>query len=325
MSHITEAQRYTIFCMFKQGKTQTEIGKSIGKHKSVISREISRNKDGRSGGYRYDLAQRKYERRRKFSAKHIRFTAAIKSKVVALLEQDYSPEQLVGYLGKKGEDCVSHESIYQYIWENKKQGGELYTHLRRQGRHYRKRGNLKDNRGIIKDRIGIEQRPAIVENKERFGDLEVDLIIGKGHKEAILTANERASGAFKMKKIPSKKAEIVAAAMCEMLEDWKPYIYTITSDNGKEFAAHQSVAKQLNIDYYFARPYHSWERGANENLNGLIRQYFPKKYDFSLITEQKMKEVEEKINQRPRKRYGYENPIFVMEKLLFNDKVAFVT
>jgi len=192
-------------------------------------------------------------------------------------------------------------------------------------RKYRKRGSAKDNRGIITDKVMIDKRPSIVEKRARFGDLEVDLIIGQNHKQAIVTLNDRASGMLKMKKVNTKKAAEVAAAINEMLEDWMPYIHTITSDNGKEFANHKKVAFINNIDYYFANPYHSWERGSNENLNRLIRQYFPKKSDFRIITKQRIKQIEEKLNNRPRKRFNYENPIFVMNKLLFNQKVAFVT
>ncbi len=325
MSHITYEQRHTISCMLKQGYKQTEIGVVLGKSKSVISREIHRNKDLRSGEYKSDLAQKKYRQRQDEKNKHIRFTDSIKCDVEALLEEDYSPEQIVGTLEKRGIPTVSHERIYQYIWEDKKQNGFLYTHLRRQGRHYRKRGSNKDSRGIIRDRVSIDQRPPIVEKKERFGDLEVDLIIGEHHKEAIVTINDRASGVLKMKKVASKESSIVANAINDLLVEWIPYIHTITSDNGKEFAAHEMVASELYVDYYFAHPYHSWERGANENLNGLIRQYIPKKTNFMNLTEEFIKSIEMKLNNRPRKRYDFETPIFVMEKLLFNQKVAFVT
>jgi len=220
---------------------------------------------------------------------------------------------------------VSIERIYQHIWKDKRNGGNLYLHLRRQGRKYNKRGSSHKSRGIIKGRIGIEKRPKIVEEKNRFGDLEVDLIIGKNHKQAIITINDRASGMLKMQKVNSKKAEEVSRSIVSMLEDWKPYLKTITSDNGKEFAHHKYISENINIPYYFATPYHSWERGANENLNGLIRQYFKKGSDFSLITNEEIKAVELKLNNRPRKRFNYENPIFVMNKLLFNKKVAFVT
>lgn len=325
MAHLTVSQRYTIESMLKAGYKQSEIALVIGKDKSVISREIKRNCDQRSGSYSHDLAQRKYYKRQKEKPKRVRFTTELKTNVNTLLQEDYSPEQVVGTLKKQGKDTVSVETIYQYLWRDKKKGGSLYLHLRHQGRKYRKRGNLKDNRGIINNRVDIDKRPKIVENRSRFGDLEVDLIIGKNHKQAILTINDRASGMLKMRKVNSKKAEIVSQAIIDELQDWIPYLHTITADNGKEFAHHQSVAEQLNIDHYFAKPYHSWERGSNENLNGLIRQYFKKSTDFESLTQQQIKEVENKLNSRPRKRFAYENPIFVMNQLLFNNKVAFVT
>ena len=173
--------------------------------------------------------------------------------------------------------------------------------------------------------MSIEQRPGVVDQRKRFGDLEVDLIIGKNHNQAILTINDRASGMLKMKKVASKESDVVTTAINGLLEEWIPYINTITADNGKEFAGHKKVAKFLNIDYYFARPYHSWERGSNENLNGLIRQYFPKGCDFTNITQCRINEVEKILNSRPRKRFDYENPIFVMDKLLFNPEVAFMS
>ena len=325
MAHLTTKQRYTISCMLRQGKNQSEIADLIGKHKSVVCREISRNKDQRSGVYRDELANRKYASRQKEKRKHVRFTPEVQVFVETLLIQDYSPEQIVGVARKTGVDCVSHECIYQHVWEDKKKKGELYTHLRRKGRTYRKRGNNKDSRGIITGRVSIEQRPEIVEKRSRFGDLEVDLIIGKNHKQAIVTLNDRASGVLKMQKVHSKDSSVVSAAIIEMLDDWSPFLHTITSDNGKEFARHKQVAQRANIDYYFAHPYHSWERGSNENLNGLVRQYLPKKTDFTQITDQYINQIQNKLNNRPRKRFNYESPIFVMNKLLFNPEVALVT
>ena len=325
MSHITESQRYTISSMFKQGYKQFEIARAIGKNKSVISRELKRNSDRRSGIYNDELAHRKYAKRQKEKHKYIKFTLEMQKEVEVLLREDFSPEQVVGVFLKQGKQVVSVERIYQHIWDNKKVFGNLYTHLRRQGRTYRKRGASKDSRGVLKNRISIEQRPLEVEKRERFGDLEVDLIIGKNHEQAIVTINDRASGMLKMKKIPSKKAKVVQQTITELLEEWIPYIFTITSDNGKEFADHQTVAEKSYIDYYFAHPYHSWERGANENLNGLIRQYIPKNTDFKTLSNQYIKNIETKLNNRPRKRFNFDSPIFEMEKLLFNQKVAFVT
>ena len=325
MTHITQLQRYAICCMLKQGYKQIEIAVAIGKDKTVVRKEIKRNSDKRNGVYKHELAQKKYAKRQKEKAKQKRFTKNIQQAIELLLRDDYSPEQVVGYLEKQDEKTVSIERIYQHIWQDKKNHGDLHTHLRRQGRRYRKRGASKDSRGVIRNRVSIDERPAIVEKRARFGDIEVDLIIGKNHNQAILTINDRASGVLKMKKIPSKQASVVTEAITTLLEDWKPYLHTITADNGKEFAGHQEVAESLSIDYFFAHPYHSWERGSNENLNGLIRQYFTKGSDFTNITEQRVKEVETKLNNRPRKRYKYQNPIFVMEQLLFNQKVAFVT
>ena len=252
MSHITYEQRYTISCMLSKGYTRSEIGIAIKKDKSVICREIQRNKDQRSGEYRHNLAHKKYCTRKSAIPKYLRFTKSVQADVDLLIQEDYSPEQIVGTLQKQGKACVSHERIYQHIWEDKKQDGDLHTHLRRQGRSYRKRGNSKDTRGIIKHRVSIDQRPAVVNSKTRFGDLEVDLIIGRNHKQAIVTINDRASGVLKMKRVRTKQASAVAKTINKLLEDWIPYIHTITSDNGKEFAGHKIVAENLNIDYYFA-------------------------------------------------------------------------
>lgn len=326
MAHLTREQRYTIGVLLKAGEKKSKIAKTIGKHPSVIGREISRNKDGRSGKYEPNLAERKYRKRMKEKPKHRRFTASIKDKVKACIEADYSPEQIAGRCGRDKEEMVSHETIYRYIWEDKKQGGDLHTHLRRQGRRYRKRGSAKDTRGIIKNRVSIEKRPEKVEQRDRFGDLEGDLVIGKNHKQAIVTLNDRSAGMLKMRKINSKEASEVEKALTEMISEWLPFdLRTLTLDNGKEFADHEKLSENTGIDVYFAHPYHSWERGSNENLNGLVRQYFPKGTDFTLISERQIKEVENKLNNRPRKRYDYDSPIERMDKLLFNEKVAFVT
>ena len=324
MNHITQEKRYTISCMFKQGIKISLIAKEMQKDKTSIYREIKRNSDKRNQVYKADLAHKKYLTRHCKKNKFIRFSESIRKDVDNLIREDYSPEQVVGFLIKEGKEIVSIERIYQYIWSDKKSGGDLYSHLRRQGRTYRKRGNNKDTRGLIKGRVNISNRDNIVELRNRFGDLEVDLIIGKNHNQAILTINDRASGVLRMRKVKSKQACVVTKAIKELLEDWKPYLKTITADNGKEFAGHIEVAEYLEIDYFFANPYHSWERGSNENLNGLIRQYFKKGSDFTLISEQRIKEVETKLNNRPRKRYNYQTPIFVMVKLLFKPKVAFV-
>lgn len=326
MSHLTEAQRYTIEVLLKKGMSKNEIAKTIGKHRSVIYREINRNKDQRSGSYHSSLAQRKYRKRIKEKPKHKHFTETIKTRALEYIKEDYSPEQVVGICSKKGYEMVSHETLYQFVWSEKKKGNPLYLHLRTKGKRYRKRGNKKDSRGIIRNRVSIEKRPESVERRNRFGDLEGDLIIGKNHDQAIVTLNDRSTGILKMKKVKSKDSGEVAATITDLLKEWLPFdLRTLTLDNGKEFARHYDIAKNTGIDVYFAHPYHSWERGSNENLNGLIRQYFPKGSDFSLIANDEVKRVENKLNNRPRKRYGFDSPIERMENLLFNQSVALVT
>jgi len=320
MSHLTQEQRYTISVIRQEGYSQTAIAKVINKNKSVVCRELQRNADGRSGKYDYDLAQRKYAKRQKDKPKRIKFTADIASFVQAQLELKLSPEQIANELLKGSIGSVSTERIYQHIWKDKKSKGTLHTHLRTQGKRYRSRGAWKDKRGTITGRVDIEQRPAIVEARERFGDFEIDTIIGKDHKGAIVTINDRLTGMRWMKKLNGKNALELAQATIELLSPLKPWLKTMTSDNGKEFAEHQLIATELDIGFFFAKPYHSWERGSNENLNGLVRQYIPKKTDFETITDEYVQFVQEQLNNRPRKRFNFISPI-----QMFNQKVAFVT
>jgi IS30 family transposase len=289
--------------MRSQGYKQKDIARTIGKDKSVVSREISRNCNKLLGYYNYHTAQGKYEKRMKKKPKRRVFTEAVREYVNTMLKEKYSPEQIVGVARKEGKKCVSHERIYQHIWKDKKQGGGLYLQLRTEGKRYRKRGSKNNRRGMIRGRVDISQRPPEVENRNRIGDLEIDTIIGKNQQGAIVTINDRASGMVKMLKVKNKNATIVAKQTICALQAWKPYLKTITSDNGTEFAGHQNISQQLGVDFYFAKPYHSWERGSNENINGLIRQYIPKKTDFSTLSDEYVKWVEIQLNNRPRKRF----------------------
>lgn len=326
MAHLTLEQRYKIEAYKKAGKSLTEIADYICKDKSVVSRELKRNSDKRNGVYKADLGQRKTDQRHKEKRKKIRLNESVKTTIIDYLNQDYSPEQIVGRSKLEAKEIVSVECIYQFIWENKKRGGKLYKHLRTKGKKYRKRGASKDSRGLIANRVDIENRPSIVDKKQRVGDLEIDLVIGKNHHGALLTINDRATGFLWMGKIESKEAHVVEAKLLELLKDLKPLLHTMTSDNGKEFANHQNIANALELDYYFAKPYHSWERGANENLNGLVRQYFPKLTNFDSITQAAIDKAVNILNNRPRKRFGFKSPneIFV-EKLDQMATVAFMT
>jgi len=326
MSHLTLAERYEISALKKQGFTNSRIAVNLSRDKSTIGRELKRNADGRNQTYRPELAQKKANHRHQQKKKHIVFTTEIQESVIYWLKKDYSPEQIKGCAQRSNSTCVSVEWIYQFVWRDKKKGGLLYKYLRTQGKKYQKRGDKQAGRGCIPNRIDIEQRPKVVDNKDRFGDLEMDLIIGKQHKGALLTINDRATGMLKMAYLKSKEAKRVERKAIELLEDWSPFIHTITTDNGKEFANHQSIAEQLGIDFFFAKPYHSWERGANENLNGLVRQYFPKGSNFDNINEEAVQKAVNTLNNRPRKRYGYRSPNEVHSAAINNEgKVAFMT
>jgi IS30 family transposase len=227
--------------------------------------------------------------------------------VESYLRLDLSPEQVSGRLKLEQGVCVSHERIYRHIYADKHADGELYTHLRCQKKR-RKRYGKYSRRGQIPGRVGIEHRPAVVDSRSRIGDWEADTIIGKNHQQAIASFTERKSTFTLIEKLTQKTAELVEAAAERLLGPVKDKVHTVTSDNGTEFAAHRAIAKKLNTAFYFARPYHAWERGTNENINGLIRQYFPKGHDFKTITEEQINFVMERLNNRPRKKLGFLTP-----------------
>jgi IS30 family transposase len=317
MAHITSEQRYTIECLLAKGKSITYIAETIGKDKSVVSREIKRNTNERTGVYSCKNAQKLYATRQKWKHKRTYLTDEIIAIIRYYLELDYSPEQIVGICRKQNVRCVSHETIYQYIWKCKAEGQSLHLHLRRKGRRYQKRGSQYKSRGTITDRRDIDERPPIVEEKRRFGDLEIDTVIGKNHKGAIVTINDRATGLLWMKKTKSRSAEDILKATIELLYDERDNLHTITADNGKEFAYHALIAEILEVDFYFAHPYKPWQRGANENLNGLIRQYIPKKTDFTILEDKFVSYVQNILNNRPRKRLDYDSPTMRKKNLVF--------
>lgn len=308
MSQISQVQRYEIQLYLEKNFSIPQISNLLGRPKKTIYQEIKRNSDQRNGIYKADLAQRKSDERKKEKRKSIRFTQEIKEDVNRLLKENYSPEQITGSLKRENKPFVSHETIYKYIWENKKEGGKLYKHLRTRGKKYKKRAHLKDNRGIIAERKDIEERPKIVEERSRIGDYEVDLVHGANHRTPILTFNDRATGYTFLKHLKGKNAEEIKKNIYSIIKDNQLVIHTLTSDNGKEFSKHKELSDELKFDYYFARPYQSWQRGSNENYNRLLRQYFPKGSDFTKITTERLKEVQDKLNERPRKRFGYMSP-----------------
>jgi len=276
---ITAEQRYQIATLLSKGFTQKQVAAYVGKSESCICRELKRNKMY-SGKYDAANANQYTFFRHQTKPKNTRYSVEIRQQVVCLLQQDLSPEQISHRLALEGHHTVSHEAIYLHIWQDKKQNGTLYQYLARKQRCRRKRGNKTDSRGQISNKTSIEQRPAAANNRERFGDFEQDTIIGSNHKGAILTLVDRKTLFTKLVLLEGKNATQLSEQTIKTLKDFKPYLHTITSDNGKEFALHQTIAKQLDIQYYFTHPYSSYECGTVENTNGLIRRYIPKKTSF---------------------------------------------
>ena len=303
-TQLTREQRYQIYALMKAGLCQTEIAKVIGVHKSTISRERRRNRGLR--GYRPKQAHHFAEIRRAKTAR-ARISPDTWILIEHLLQDDWSPEQISGWLVSELQITVSHESIYQFILKDKRLGGNLYLHLRCKKKR-RKRYGSTNHRGQLLNRVSIDQRPAIVDTRSRIGDWELDTIIGKGHKQALVSLTERKSRLTLLAKVKRKTAELTSRSIRRLLEPIASKVFTLTSDNGKEFARHQEIAKALRANFYFAHPYSSWERGLNENTNGLIRQYFPKKHDFTTITEKDISMVINKLNNRPRKCLGFKTP-----------------
>ena len=305
-TQLTQEQRYQIYGFLKAGFSQLAIAIEINVHKSTICRELQRNRGLK--GYRPKQAHLKATNRRQDAAKYVKLTPKIITLVNSLIRQDFSPDQVSGSLKRNHGVMISHETIYRHLLADKANGGSLYKHLRRSNRKRKKRYGSRNIRGQIPGRVSIDLRPTIVDNKERIGDWEIDTVIGKNHKGALLTIVERKSKYTLIQKLSYKRSRLVADATIDLLAPYLDKVHTITSDNGKEFADHQRISKQLTAKIYFAHPYHSWERGLNENTNGLIRQYFPKNTNFKTITVESVQNVMDQLNNRPRKTLDYATP-----------------
>ena len=305
-SQLTQEQRYHIYGLQKAKKSQTYIADAVGVHKSTISREVIRNRGDR--GYRPQQAHQRALDSRQQAGKHIKFTSELKKVVIEKILLDWSPDQISGYLQKENAASISHERIYQFLLADKKAGGTLHIHLRHSGKKRKKRYGAKDRRGQIKNRVSIDERPKVVDKKLRIGDWEGDTIIGKQQQKAIVTLVDRASKMTRIGPVATKHSDVVAAIMVDLLTPMEHISHTVTLDNGKEFSGHEKIAKLLNIGIYFAHPYSSWERGLNENTNGLIRQYIKKGSSFEGITNERINFIEDRLNNRPRKILGYWTP-----------------
>ncbi len=311
--HLSLEERHYIEVERKQGTPMNKIAQALGRSQGTISRELERNTGQR--GYRHKQADSLSRERHKNKPKAVKLSDDIKRLIKHYLEQDWSPEQIVGRLDKEGIIRLHHETIYQYVLTDKQTGGDLYTHLRHQNKPYRKRYGTARNRSGIPNRVDIDERPEVANQRKRLGDWEADTIIGKHHKGAIVTLDERLSKLRLAAPLAGKKAQAVLDATIELLAPIKTFVKTMTFDNGKEFTLHQDMAKALDCDTYFAKPYHSWERGQNENANGLLRQYFPKAMTLIDVTSKQVINAVDKLNSRPRKCLGFKTPYEVFEEL----------
>jgi len=313
--HLSLEERYYIEISLKNEESYSTIAESLNRSQCSITREITRNTGLR--GYRHKQAHKMAMERHQLKLKAVKLTDAVKLTISDLIKEDWSPEQICGWLKKENKLSLHHETIYQYILEDKTSGGDLYKHLRHQNKTYRKRygSSNKRSKNGIPDRVDIDERPDIVNNRERVGDWEADTIIGKNHRGAIVTLDERKSKLRLAMPTGTKAARSVTDAIKLLFTPIQAFIKTVTFDNGKEFAYHKEIASTLNCETYFAKPYHSWERGQNENANGLLRQYFPKSMELIDTTKKDVFDAVHKLNSRPRKCLGYKTPYEAFEEL----------
>ena len=299
-------QRDSIELMLRSKVKKKGIIAAIGVSESTFYRELNRN--SRKSNYSANHAQMLADERKKGGHYKKKFSFSMEKIIKEEIQLEWSPEQIVGWCKLEGIEMVSHERIYQFIWSNKHKGGELYTFLRTGQKKYKKRYGSKSTRGQISNKVSIEKRPKVVEEKNRVGDFESDLIIGKDHKGAFLTIIDRYSSFLLVEDVQGKKAKKVTKHTINALAPFKKWVQTITNDNEKEFAGHETIAAKLNCSVFFAHPYSSWERGLNEYTNKLLRQYFPKNKPLLDIDIKEILEATEKLNNRPRKKLGFKTP-----------------
>ena len=306
--HLSQAERYQIYALMKAGHDQSQIAKLLDRHKSTINREVRRNSGSR--GYRPKQACEKSAGRAQNSRNASTLPMWVHEQTRLLLQFQWSPEQIASKLP------ISHETVYLRVYADKAEGGVLWKNLRCQKQKRKRYASGRDRRGQIPNRRPLIERPAHVEARKQVGHWECDTVIGAKHKGAIVTMVERKSGYAVMAKVVNKTSDLVGSAIVGKLRPLAARVKTLTFDNGKEFAGHGQIDEQLQSTAYFARPFASWERGSNENLNGLLRQYIPKKRSMSTVTDEEIRMIENRLNNRPRKRLGFKTPSEVFHQSL---------
>ena len=293
----------------RQGYNQSRIAQALGRHRSTVCREVRRNGTRADGRYRAFTAQERTNSRRSRSRRNSRFTARDFALVDELLRRQWSPEQVAGYLRRTGQLLISHETVYRHIWRDKREGGTLYTHRRGARKRRRKRYGAADSRGRLAGKRMIGERPAEVETRSHVGHWEADTVAGSGARDCVVTLVERKSGLVLIGKLADRTAKGLSRRAISLIARHAARVETVTADNGTAFHDYQRIERHTGVVFYFARPYHSWERGSNENANGLIRQYLPKGKSMAGITQHQCHAIARKLNTRPRKRLGFKTPL----------------
>lgn len=293
----------------RQGLNQAEIARALGRHRSTVSREVRRNCTRADARYRAFTAQERTNGRRSRSRRNQRFSAEDFALIDELLRRQWSPEQVCGHLARQGQLLISHETIYRHIWRDKREGGLLYTHLRGARKRRRKRYGSYDSRGRLAGKRLISERPAEVESRRRLGHWEIDTVMGAGSKDCIVSLVERKTGLLLIDKLADRTTASLNRRVIHLIRRHDAAFETVTADNGTEFHDYQRIEARTQALFYFARPYHSWERGSNENANGLIRQYLPKGESMCGLSQQQCNAIARKLNTRPRKRLGFRTPL----------------
>lgn len=304
---LTTDERYTIAALRMQRLSQAEIARQLGRSPSTISRELKRNRTN-AGIYTACKAVDRTARVRRESRRKWYFDDVELQMVIALLRLDWSPEQVSLWLKKHKILSISHSTIYRYVWYDCYYHGNLYTHLRQSSKKRRKKYRSPDSRGVLPDKAHISERPISAENKSRIGHFEIDTVHGSNDLHSIVTIVDRKSKFTIIGKLEARTSKELNRKTIELIKKQARQVITITADNGTEFHAYADIEKATGVTFYFANPYHSWERGLNENTNGLVRQYLPKGKSMKHITQKDCDEIALKLNRRPRKCLNMKTP-----------------
>jgi IS30 family transposase len=306
---ITFAERYTLGLLRQRGLSAAAIAGLLHRHRSTIGREIRRNRAHSDGTYRPPLADWYARGRRARSRRNRRFSPAEWARIQTLLRADWSPEQVAGWLRRHQLLAISHETIYRYVWADKRAGGTLYRHLRGARKQRRKRYGRYDSRGRLAGKRLITERPAIVQARQELGHWEGDTMLGASQAgPCVLSLVERKTGYLLLGQLRQRTSAAVNQRAQRLIAAQPHPVRTITVDNGTEFHEYAQLERTIDARFYFATPHHAWERGTNENTNGLVRQYLPKRQSMAHLTQHACNQIAAKLNHRPRKRLGYRTP-----------------